>query len=67
MDQSINVLLWQSTHSTTEGPELQTRLRWVKPGLWAQPSHFLCLVSFSNNCGLEVISFKCFTRVQMDI
>ncbi len=22
---------------------MQTRLRWVKPDLWAQPSHSLCL------------------------
>ncbi len=30
-------------HSTTEGLGLQTRLRWVKPGSWAQQSHSLCL------------------------
>ncbi len=30
-------------NSTTMGPALQTRLRWVKLGLWAQPSHSLCL------------------------
>ncbi len=32
-----------SAHITTEGPGLQTRLTWVKPGLWAKPSHSLYL------------------------
>ncbi len=37
------IIYRSSTHSTTEGHELQTRLWWVKPGLWAQSSHLLCL------------------------
>ncbi len=32
-----------SSHTIPEGPGLQTRLRWIKPGLWAQPYHSLCL------------------------
>ncbi len=36
MDQFSNVLLAiDKAHSTTDGPGLQTKLRWVKPGLWA--------------------------------
>ncbi len=41
MDQFSKVLLTiDNTYSTTEGPGLQTKHRWVKPGLWAQPSHY---------------------------
>ncbi len=43
MDQFSHVLLAIQTidkvHSTQEGAGLWTRLRWVKPGLWAQLSH----------------------------
>ncbi len=38
MDQLVNVLL-ATDKAHTEGPGLQTRLRWVKPGLRAHPSH----------------------------
>ncbi len=44
MGQFSKVLLAiDNAHSTTDGPGLQTRLRSVKPGLWAQLSHSLCL------------------------
>ncbi len=44
MGQFRKVLLAiDNAHNTAEGPGLQTRLRWVKPDLWAQPSHPLCL------------------------
>ncbi len=32
-----------NAHSIKEGPGLWTRFRWVKPGVWAQLSHYLCL------------------------
>ncbi len=44
MGQFSKVLLaTDKVHSTAKGPGLQTRLRWVKPGLWAQPFNSLCL------------------------
>ncbi len=41
MGQFSKVLLaiHKGAHSTTEDPAMQTRLRWVEPGLWAQTSH----------------------------
>ncbi len=39
-----NINYWSSTHSTTEGPKLQTRFRWVKtdvgPDKWQTESLF---------------------------
>ncbi len=40
MGQFSKVLLATGkVHSTTKGAGLQARLKWVKPGLLAQPSH----------------------------
>ncbi len=37
MDQLMNVILTiDKVHTAPQGPGLQTRLRWVKPGLWDQ-------------------------------
>ncbi len=41
MDQFSKVLLPINNALTVT--ELQTRIRWVKPGLWEQPSLSLCL------------------------
>ncbi len=30
-------------HNTIESLGLWTRLRWVKPDLWAQLSHYICV------------------------
>ncbi len=50
MGQLVNVLLAiDEAHSTTYGPGLPTRLRWVKPGLWAQLFHSLCICGKYNN------------------
>ncbi len=44
MDQQVNVILAiDKLHTTPQSQALQTRLSWVKPSLWAQPSHSLCL------------------------
>ncbi len=59
MDQLVNVLLAiDKAQSTIEGPGLRTRLRCVKPGLWAQPFHSLCL-------GLSVASMTSLPDVQI--
>ncbi len=37
----IVLLAIDNAHSTTEGPRLQTRLKWVKQDLWANhPTEF---------------------------
>ncbi len=42
--QFSNALLTiDKAHITTQGPGLHTRLRWLKPVLWSQPYHSLCL------------------------
>ncbi len=43
MSQLVNVLLAVDKTHITEDPGLWTRLWWVKPGLWGQPSCSLCL------------------------
>ncbi len=44
LGQFSNALLTiDKAHTTTEGPGLHTMFRWVKPGLWSQPPHSLCL------------------------
>ncbi len=45
MDKLMNVKLTigKVTYSTTEDPGLRIKIWCVKPGLWAQPSHSLCL------------------------
>ncbi len=48
MNQPMNVILTiDNTHSTIEGPGLQSRLRWVKPGLWAQPPPLSATISLA--------------------
>ncbi len=42
MDQLMNIILVNG-NGTTEGIGLSTRLRWLKPGLWAQSIHSLSL------------------------
>ncbi len=44
MGQFSKVLLAiNNTHTVLQSSGLWTRVRWVKPGLWAQPSNSLCL------------------------
>ncbi len=44
MGQFSKILLTiDNAHTVPQCPRLWTRFRWVKPDLYAQPSHSLCL------------------------